>query len=189
MNERDIVRYSMYFDCLWGFTSFHQVTRGIHTDCLFNYETVKYFGGECHELGRYRDSINQYQTLEYRVMAALNFLNLVQNFIIVGFGPHCHRACVSSFFCIILDSWSPGRVYARRLPGIYWGSSAPWLRVLHYLFSSGEASLPQMFLLWLTGNVSALWSSQHVGVHLSLCQSVTHRYWETSEPSWRAHGN
>ncbi|KAK7692857.1 hypothetical protein QCA50_004492 [Cerrena zonata] len=64
MNERDIV------------------TRGIHTDCLLNYETVKYFGGEEHELGRYRDSINQYQTLEYRVMAALNLLNLVQNFII-----------------------------------------------------------------------------------------------------------
>ena len=60
-----------------------QVTRGIHTDCLLNYETVKYFNGEQHELGRYRDAINQYQLLEYRVMGALNLLNLVQNFIIV----------------------------------------------------------------------------------------------------------
>ena len=57
--------------------------RGIHTDCLLNYETVKYFNGEQHELGRYRDAIGQYQTLEYRVMGALNLLNLVQNFIIV----------------------------------------------------------------------------------------------------------
>ncbi|KAI0785526.1 hypothetical protein C8Q75DRAFT_794509 [Abortiporus biennis] len=64
MNERDII------------------TRGIHTDCLLNYETVKYFGGEQHEGARYADAIGQYQALEYRVMAALNLLNLVQNFII-----------------------------------------------------------------------------------------------------------
>lgn len=78
-----------------------QITRGIHTDCLLNYETVKYFGGEQHEGERYRDAINQYQALEYRVMSeltlhepigvtdvlqtvSLNLLNLVQNFIIVS---------------------------------------------------------------------------------------------------------
>ncbi|KAH8093897.1 hypothetical protein BXZ70DRAFT_948370 [Cristinia sonorae] len=64
MNERDVI------------------TRGIHTDCLLNYETVKYFGGEQHEGERYRDAIRQYQALEYRVMISLNLLNLVQNFII-----------------------------------------------------------------------------------------------------------
>ncbi|TCD69265.1 hypothetical protein EIP91_008200 [Steccherinum ochraceum] len=64
MNERDII------------------TRGIHTDCLLNYETVKYFGGEQHEGERYRDAIRQYQSFEYRVMISLNLLNLVQNFII-----------------------------------------------------------------------------------------------------------
>ncbi|CAL1707785.1 unnamed protein product [Somion occarium] len=64
MNERDVI------------------TRGIHTDCLLNYETVKYFGGEQHEGERYRDAIRQYQALEYRVMVSLNLLNLVQNFII-----------------------------------------------------------------------------------------------------------
>ncbi|EGN99562.1 hypothetical protein SERLA73DRAFT_88045 [Serpula lacrymans var. lacrymans S7.3] len=58
------------------------VTRGIHTDCLLNYETVKYFGGEQHEGERYRDAIRQYQSLEYKVMVSLNLLNLVQNFII-----------------------------------------------------------------------------------------------------------
>ncbi|KAI0093127.1 hypothetical protein BDY19DRAFT_922216 [Irpex rosettiformis] len=64
MNERDIV------------------TRGIHTDCLLNYETVKYFNGEEHESDRYKDAIRQYQTVEYKVIASLNLLNLVQNFII-----------------------------------------------------------------------------------------------------------
>ncbi|KAL1735633.1 hypothetical protein EV714DRAFT_243749 [Schizophyllum commune] len=64
MNERDIK------------------TRGIHTDCLLNYETVKYFGGEEHEGERYRKSINKYQALEYQVIISLNLLNLVQNLII-----------------------------------------------------------------------------------------------------------
>ncbi|KAJ6603106.1 hypothetical protein B0H10DRAFT_1957867 [Mycena sp. CBHHK59/15] len=64
MNERDVV------------------TRGIHTDCLLNYETVKYFGGEEHEGERYRAAVNQYQELEYKVIISLNLLNLVQNFII-----------------------------------------------------------------------------------------------------------
>ncbi|KAG0697254.1 hypothetical protein DFH29DRAFT_1022902 [Suillus ampliporus] len=45
------------------------VTRGIHTDCLLNYETVKYF---------------EYQTLERRVVIFLNFLNLVQTLIITS---------------------------------------------------------------------------------------------------------
>ncbi|KAG6813687.1 hypothetical protein H0H92_008535 [Tricholoma furcatifolium] len=58
------------------------VTRGIHTDCLLNYETVKYFGGEEHEGARYRDAMREYQTLEYKVIIALNFLNMVQNLII-----------------------------------------------------------------------------------------------------------
>ena len=44
------------------------VIRGIHTDCLLNYETVKYFNGEQHEGERYREAIRQYQSLEYRVM-------------------------------------------------------------------------------------------------------------------------
>lgn len=78
------------------------VTRGIHTDCLLNYETVKYFGGEEHEGQRYRAAIRDYQVMEYKVMStchlplfivhninyidvvSLNMLNLVQNFIIVS---------------------------------------------------------------------------------------------------------
>ncbi|EPQ57486.1 hypothetical protein GLOTRDRAFT_120643 [Gloeophyllum trabeum ATCC 11539] len=66
MNERDIV------------------TRGIHTDCLLNYETVKYFNGEQHEGQRYREAIRQYQALEFKVIASLNLLNLVQNLLITS---------------------------------------------------------------------------------------------------------
>ncbi|KAH9924903.1 uncharacterized protein B0H18DRAFT_1010688 [Fomitopsis serialis] len=58
------------------------ITRGIHTDCLLNYETVKYFCGEQHEADRYSDAIRAYQSLEYKVILSLNLLNLVQNFII-----------------------------------------------------------------------------------------------------------
>jgi ABC-type transport system involved in Fe-S cluster assembly fused permease/ATPase subunit len=47
------------------------ITRGIHTDCLLNYETVKYFNGEEHEAERYADAIRQYQALEYQVISKL----------------------------------------------------------------------------------------------------------------------
>ncbi|KAH7108101.1 hypothetical protein BKA62DRAFT_609850 [Auriculariales sp. MPI-PUGE-AT-0066] len=57
-------------------------TRGIHTDCLLNYETVKYFGNEQHEQQRYREAVLKYQSLEYKVIAYLNLLNIVQNTII-----------------------------------------------------------------------------------------------------------
>jgi hypothetical protein len=54
MNERDVV------------------TRGIHTDVLINYETVKYFGGEEHEGNRYRSAFQDYQALEYKVICQSN---------------------------------------------------------------------------------------------------------------------
>ena len=55
MNDRDII------------------TRGIHTDCLLNYETVKYFNGEHREAERYRTALAEYQALEYRVIGGLHF--------------------------------------------------------------------------------------------------------------------
>ncbi|KAF8335769.1 uncharacterized protein EI90DRAFT_3047074 [Cantharellus anzutake] len=64
MNERDVI------------------TRGIHTDCLLNYETVKYFNGEMHEGERYKEAIRNYQVLEFKAITAIHLLNLVQNFII-----------------------------------------------------------------------------------------------------------
>lgn len=58
--------------------------RGIHTDCLLNYETVKYFGGEEYEAQRYTEAIEEYQSLEKRVVLSLNLLNLVQTLIITS---------------------------------------------------------------------------------------------------------
>lgn len=68
MNERDIVRLPPNF-LLTVTNSSPQITRGIHTDCLLNYETVKYFSGEEHEGERYRNAIHEYQALEYKVMS------------------------------------------------------------------------------------------------------------------------
>ncbi|KAG8744457.1 hypothetical protein FRC10_010127 [Ceratobasidium sp. 414] len=50
-------------------------TRGIHTDVLLNYETVKYFGGEQHEGERYRTAIAKYQSMEFRVMGTFFLLS------------------------------------------------------------------------------------------------------------------
>ncbi|KZT56170.1 hypothetical protein CALCODRAFT_544293 [Calocera cornea HHB12733] len=58
------------------------VTRGIHTDCLMNYETVKYFTGEEHESERYRESVNKYQGLEYKVYLAANLTTFLQAVIV-----------------------------------------------------------------------------------------------------------
>ncbi len=54
-----------------------QVVCRIHTDCLLNYETVKYFGGEDYERGRYTSAINDYQSLECKVMSSAIYFFLV----------------------------------------------------------------------------------------------------------------
>lgn len=64
------------------------VTRGIHTDCLLNYETVKYFGGEQHEGERYRNAIRDYQVLEYRVMRTCRVCS-ASRFVMLIF---CHQS-------------------------------------------------------------------------------------------------
>ncbi|OAX32373.1 P-loop containing nucleoside triphosphate hydrolase protein [Rhizopogon vinicolor AM-OR11-026] len=58
------------------------ITREIHMDCLLNYETVKYFGGEEYEGRRYAEAIGGYQTFERGFISALNLLNLVQTLVI-----------------------------------------------------------------------------------------------------------
>lgn len=69
MNERDIVSVHDLFYIIILMLAFFKATRGIHTDCLLNYETVKYFGGEEHEGERYREAIREYQALEYKVIS------------------------------------------------------------------------------------------------------------------------
>ena len=123
MNERDIVsRPCLYILSRRCMTSL-QVTRGIHTDCLLNYETVKYFGGEEHEGARYRAAVREYQALEYRVISmfglillwfnrslhdislvSLNLLNLVQNFIIVIANEKCFDIALTFFHRLLAFS-------------------------------------------------------------------------------------
>ncbi len=125
--------------------------RGIHTDCLLNYETVKYFNGEQHEGERYREAIREYQNYEYKVMGellqfepvlctsdaispvSLNLLNLVQNFIIVS--TTCVEAIsadLTQFFrlwvsLLVLCLWLCASFAASRSHTSSCSSSRTWL--------------------------------------------------------------
>ncbi|KAG2095767.1 hypothetical protein BD769DRAFT_1394855 [Suillus cothurnatus] len=59
------------------------VTREILTDCLLNYETVKYFGGEGYEAQRYTGGYWRVSDFEEECLS-LNLLNLVQTLIIIA---------------------------------------------------------------------------------------------------------
>ena len=56
-----------------------QVTRGIHTDCLLNYETVKYFNAENWEARRYRNAVQGFQAAEASVTMSINVMNVCQS--------------------------------------------------------------------------------------------------------------
>jgi len=77
MNDRDIVSIA-FGTCDKNFI-LKQITRGIHTDCLLNYETVKYFNGERHEGERYADALHEYQVLEYKVISGYSVLFLLSS--------------------------------------------------------------------------------------------------------------
>jgi ATP-binding cassette, subfamily B, heavy metal transporter len=51
-------------------------------DSLLNYETVKYFGNEPHEVARYDSALARYERAAVRVQVSLNFLNIGQACII-----------------------------------------------------------------------------------------------------------
>ncbi|XP_070564941.1 ATP-binding cassette sub-family B member 6-like [Ptychodera flava] len=51
-------------------------------DSLLNFETVKYYGAEEHEVDRLNDAIAAYQSTEWVSLASLNILNTAQNIII-----------------------------------------------------------------------------------------------------------
>ncbi len=53
-------------------------------DSLLNYETVKYFGNEPHEVGRYDAALARYEGAAVRVQVSLNLLNIGQAFIIAA---------------------------------------------------------------------------------------------------------
>lgn len=52
------------------------------TDALLNYETVKVFGNEEYERDALDTCIMKYQDVEYKLMASLNGLNVLQSVII-----------------------------------------------------------------------------------------------------------
>ncbi|KAJ8581560.1 P-loop containing nucleoside triphosphate hydrolase protein [Rhizopogon salebrosus TDB-379] len=54
----------------------------IRTDCLLNYETVRYFGGEEYEARRYAGAIGEYQASERGFNFTLNLLVLLQTLIL-----------------------------------------------------------------------------------------------------------
>ncbi|RSH84236.1 uncharacterized protein EHS24_005748 [Apiotrichum porosum] len=65
-------------------------TRGIASDVLTNWESVKYFTAESRESRRFKDSILAYQTTEAKVTVSFNLLNLGQSFIMtVGLLAGC----------------------------------------------------------------------------------------------------
>lgn len=108
-----------------------QITRGIHTDCLLNYDTVKYFGGEQHEGERYRKAIAEYQALEYKVITSLNLLNFIQNLIIV-----------SALFC---RTENPLHVFTGLLQSI--GLLVGSLIVAHRVVYAGLSSADYVFFI------------------------------------------
>jgi len=55
-------------------------TRAI--DSLLNYETVKYFGNEAHEAGRFDDALARYERASVLSKTSLSLLNIGQSFII-----------------------------------------------------------------------------------------------------------
>jgi ABC-type transport system involved in Fe-S cluster assembly fused permease/ATPase subunit len=48
------------------------------TDCLTNFETVKYFANEEYEVNRYRQAVRQFQTYNVSTQASLSLLNSTQ---------------------------------------------------------------------------------------------------------------
>ncbi|GAA95412.1 uncharacterized protein L969DRAFT_85092 [Mixia osmundae IAM 14324] len=56
--------------------------RGVQTDVVLNWETVKFFTAEHYESTRYEVAQRDYQRSEFLVIASLSLLNMVQNFVI-----------------------------------------------------------------------------------------------------------
>ena len=47
-------------------------------DSLLNFETVKYFANERHEADQLKEAVQEYQEEEWKTLASLNLLNVVQ---------------------------------------------------------------------------------------------------------------
>ncbi|XP_074154788.1 LOW QUALITY PROTEIN: ATP-binding cassette sub-family B member 6 [Sminthopsis crassicaudata] len=60
-------------------------TRARAVDSLLNFETVKYYNAESHEVERYKEAIIKFQALEWKSNASLTLLNQTQN-LVIGLG-------------------------------------------------------------------------------------------------------
>lgn len=58
------------------------ICRAITTDVLLNFETVKCYGNEAYEESRYRVALEAYRQAEFKLIASLNMLNLIQTLIL-----------------------------------------------------------------------------------------------------------
>ncbi|KEP47157.1 vacuolar ABC heavy metal transporter (HMT1) [Rhizoctonia solani 123E] len=111
-------------------------TRGIHTDSLLNYETVKYFGGEEHEGERYRDAITRYQKFEIRVMGSLSLMNLTQNLLLSA------GLLVGSLLVVLDTTHPPGEIVKRYIVFItYLAQLYGPLNSLAYIYRSINQNL------------------------------------------------
>ncbi len=52
------------------------------TDALLNYETIKIFGNEALETNNYRTAIANYQQVDFKLIASMNMLNVLQSLVI-----------------------------------------------------------------------------------------------------------
>ena len=99
-------------------------TRGILADTLANWDTVKFFTAEQREQVRYGAAIKEYQRSEYRVIASLQFLNLLQN-AIISLGLLAGSCIVA--FSVVQGQRSVGDFvlftsYLQQLYGREWGN-------------------------------------------------------------------
>lgn len=53
----------------------------VKNDSLISYETVKYFNAEAYEFSRYRQAVDSFQKMEYKVNISLSILNISQNMV------------------------------------------------------------------------------------------------------------
>ena len=87
------------------------------TDALLNYETVKVFGNEEYERNELDQCIMKYQDVEYKLMASLNGLNVLQSVIIFSGLIAGLMVCVKVQIIPGLPSW--GRCHTAVSTGAY----------------------------------------------------------------------
>ena len=86
------------------------------TDALLNYETVKVFGNEEYEWNALDECIVKYQDVEYKLMASLNGLNVLQSIIIFSGLIAGLMVCVKVGCSCTAPSWHPRILNLRLIP-------------------------------------------------------------------------